>query len=908
MNKRRLHATLFCLFMAGASYCQDSDSANAATYKLLYGVQQKRKSTAAITEIYNKEIEKTLSASFAGMLTGRMAGLLTTQSSGEPGADFPSLTLRGQAPFVMIDGSPRSFNSINPEQIESVTLLKDAVSTAMTGLRASSGILLITTKKGQESAPVINFKAMGGSQRPTALPKFLNAYQYAQLYNEALANDGKAPAYSQNDLDAYRDGSDPIGHPDVDWQKEVLNKQASIGRYDLSISGGSPTVKYFANLDYFNQQGLFKKSPETVYNTGSSYKRYIFRTNVSVDVSKSFTTFLNLFTRVQDFNEPGATATGIFSSFLTTPNSAYNPLNTDGSLGGNREYQNNIYGQVFRSGYRPSYSRDFNVDFGLKARLGKNFWVKGQASINAYLLESINRSRAIVIFQQKNTSGTPEYQQFGTVSEQSNSIEVNAQNRRFYTELSSGYSKQTGLHSIDATVTLNNDNNFENTDLDYNYRTLAGRVSYSYNNKYLAEVAVAYSGNDRFPKGNRYGTFPAIGLGWVITKESFLNNRPSWLNNIKLRASVGKTGNADPRYYVYNQYYNSASNGYNFGETAGGVTVVQQGTLANPNFTWAKTLKVNGGIDAALFSNKLVFTLDYFNNKVYDLLQQPGRNIEMMGNGYPDVNIGKNRYSGFELQLTFQEKKETFSYYIAPNVSTLQSKVVFQDEVNRPYEWMRRTGQPVGQPTGYIAEGLFQSQQEINSAAKPAGMTLVPGDIKYKDLNNDGIIDANDQTTIGNKKPLLYYGLNMGGSWKGFDISILFQGVQNVNVYRSGNSYWDFNNNGRGQAFEHHLNRWTPDNAASATYPRLTVGNNLNNTQSSSYWIQSGNYMRLKNLELGYSFSSGVVKRIRIREARLFVNGTNLFTVSSLKDADPENAGYNYPIQKVIVAGINLKF
>jgi TonB-linked SusC/RagA family outer membrane protein len=908
MNKRRLQVTLLFLFTAGVSYAQDSAGVKySSAYQVLYGVQQKKKSTASISEIYSTDIQKTVSTSYAGMLTGRMAGLYSLQFSGEPGADFPALVLRGQAPFVMIDGTPRSYNSINPEQIESVTLLKDAVSTAMAGMRASSGILLITTKKGQESAPVIQFNAMAGTQRPTKLPKFLNAYDYARLYNEALANDGKAPVYTQADLDAYQNGSDPIGHPDVDWQKEVLNKQASISRYDLSISGGSPTVHYFADLDYLNQQGLLKKSPTTVYNTAAEYKRYIFRTNVSVDLNKAFNAFLNVFTRVQNFNEPGATTPGIFGNFLNTPNSAYNILNTDGSLGGNREYQNNMYGQAFRSGYRPSYSRDFNVDLGLKAKLGKGFWIKGMASINAYLLESTNRSKALVIFQQKGTTGTPEYQQFGTTSDQANTVTVGSQNRRFYTEVSGGYSKEIGKHNIDAVIVASNDNNFENTDLDYNYRGISGKISYSYDQKYLAEVAVAYNSNDRFPQGRRYGTFPAIGLGWNISRESFMRHRPSWMNELKIRASVGKTGNADPRYYAYNQYY-TAGSGYNFGETVTSVSGVQQGALANPYLTWEKALKINGGIDASFFNNKLVFNLDYFNNRLYDLLQPRGQSSEILGNTYPDQNIGVNRYSGFELQLTYQNKIGAFSYFISPNASTLKTTVVFQDEVNRAYDWMRRTGQPVGQPFGYVAEGLFQSVTEINSSAKPAGMILVPGDIKYKDLNKDGVIDASDQTAIGNKKPVFYYGVNLGGSWKGFDLTVLLQGVQNINIYRAGDSYWEFDDNGKGQAYAHHLNRWTPGNAANATYPRLTVGNNLNSSQFSSYWIQSGSYMRVKNIELGYSFSTKLIKHAGLSGARLFLNGTNLFTITSLKDADPENPSYNYPIQKVLVAGVTLKF
>jgi TonB-linked SusC/RagA family outer membrane protein len=887
-------------------------SDSSSTYTLLFNQIQKRSiTTGSVAEIYNPQLQKTTSAFFGGLLTGRLAGLYTLQSGGEPGNDNVGLSLRGQVPFVMVDGTPQSFNSLNPEQIESVTVLKDAISTAMLGMRSSGNVILITTKKGAEGAPKIQFNAIGGIQQPLKMPRFLNAYDYGRLYNEALANDGKAPIYTQADLDAFQNGTDPIGHPNVDWQKQVLKDHAFVGRYDVTVSGGSSSVRYFANLDYLNQQGLFKTIDKNVYNTGSEYKRYIFRSNVSVDLNKTFTTFLNLFTRVQNFNEPGAFTPTIFENFKNTPNSAYNVLNTDSSLGGNRDYTSNIYGQTVLSGYRPSYSRDFKVDLGLKANLDKvvkGLWVRGTIAINAYLLEAINRSKNLVVFQQnKNAAGNPVYQQYGTIADQNNSITVNTQNRRFYTELAAGYSKQMDKHGIDALVLASNDNNMENTDLDYNYRGVSAKISYNYNQKYLAEVAVGYNSNDRYPTGHRYGLFPAFGVGWNITRENFLAGKPSWINDIKIRGSVGKTGNADIRYYAYNQYYLSYGSSYNFGETSTPVTGVTQDVLANPNFTWAKALKYNIGFDANLFKNKVTLNIDYFTNRYYDLLQSRGASVEILGTNYPDQNIGKNNYSGVELQLAYENHIGKFNYFISPNISTLKTRVVFQDEIARPYEWMYRTNQPVGQRFGYIAEGLFQSVAEVNSSAKPVGMTVLPGDIKFKDLNADGVIDTYDQTAIGTTKPLIYYGVTMGANWKGLDINILLQGVQNRDVYLSGNNYWEFQNNGRSQAYEHHLNRWTPSNP-NATYPRLTVGTNLNNSQTSSYWIKSGNYMRLKNLELGYSFPTKLAGRVGFSSARIFLNGTNLLTFSSLKDRDPENTVYNYPIQRVLVAGINLKF
>ncbi|WP_345952847.1 TonB-dependent receptor [Mucilaginibacter sp. PAMB04168] len=878
-------------------------------FNSLYVPQKRTTNTAAIGEVRSEELTKTVSTYINGTIAGRLAGLQAFQGSGEPGADNYTVTLRGQAPLFMLDGVPQSFSSINPEQIESVTVLKDAVSTAMLGMRSSGGVIQLTTKKGAEGAQRISFTALSGLQSPLNLPNFLNAYDYSRLYNEALANDGKAPAYTQADLDAYRNHTDPIGHPDVDWQKEILKSKSPYNRFDLAISGGRKVARYFVDLDYLNQQGLIKTADFNTYNTGVGYKRYIFRSNVDVDLSKDVSTYLNVFTRIQNQDQPGNSASNIFSSFRATPNNAYPVLNDNGTLGGNRDYTNNIYGQTVYSGYQPQYFRDFRVDLGLKAKLDKilpGLWVAGRGSINAYLAETITRTKAFATYQQNaNAQGAAGYQQFSNPSTMSNAIEITAQNTRFYTELSSGWSKKIGDHELQALLLGNIDNVTENSQLPSYVQGISGKLSYNYQEKYLLDVALAYNGSLAYPKNNRYGFFPAIGLGWNIKQEDFLKNTASWLNILKLRASYGKTGNNNAGYFEYNKYYASGT-GYNFGEAVTPVSGVQEGALNNPNLTWEKALKFNGGVDASMFENKLSISADYFIDSYYDLLQSIGTNAQVLGNAYPRVNIGKQRYSGLELQLTYSNKIGKFGYFISPNISTLKSKVTYQDEVQRKYSWMQRTGMPVNQAFGYQADGLYQSAQEIASSAVPVGITPQPGDIKFRDLNQDGTIDENDITAIGGTKPLLYGGLNLGANWKGFDFSALVQGVANRMVYLSGNSYWEFQGSGKEQAYEHHLNRWTPATAATATYPRLSIGRNLNNQQFSSYWYKPANYLRLRSIELGYTLPVSIIKKIRLTRARIFVNGYNLFTTTQLNGLDPESYTGGYPVQKLITAGVNI--
>jgi TonB-linked SusC/RagA family outer membrane protein len=881
---------------------------------VLYGTQRRELTVESVDEISTLPLEKTTATSFGGLLAGKLAGLYTTQSSGEPGNDAVSLSLRGRSPLILIDGIPQeNLSFLNPEQIASVTVLKDAAATAMLGMRGANGAILITTKLGNEGPLRISFTATGGVQTPFKLPKMLNAYQYASLYNEALSNDGRQPRYSQADLAAYKNGTDAIGHPDVDWEKELLRKASAYSRADLSVEGSGKNARYFVDVDYLDQQGLFKTASFNTYNTNSDLRQYLLRSNIAVDLSKTLTARLDIMGLVQNGNQPGATTSTIFSDILTTPNNAYPRVNPDGSLGGNQVYQNNLYGEAVRSGYKQSNILDSKVNLSLKDDLGelvKGLWVKGTVSFMTDLLESIDRSKPLVTYQMGvSASKDTSYAQFGSTGDQVNTGTISSRDRMFYTEFSAGYDRQFGKSGIDVVVLGSRDNILSGNQLQQNYSGISGRVDYNFDGKYLLEGAFGYNGSDRYPSGHRYGFFPAVSAGWVLSRESFMKGRPSWIDLLKLRASYGRTGYAIPGYFAYNQYYTTGSAyNYNVGNSVSTAFGVTEDTLANPGITWEKADKFNIGVDAAFFKNKLSLSADFFINKLYDQLQQPGNNTSTLGVAYPDENLGRSRISGEEFQLSYQDGAGDFRYFITPNLSILRTKVLYEDEIYRPYPWMMRTGMPVGQPFGYISDGLYQSAADVNSSAKPVGYDPVPGDIKYKDLNGDHRIDQNDQTAIGTTKPLISYGAYLGVSWKGFDLSGVIQGVADRSILLSGNAEWEFQNNGQGQAFVHNLGRWTPATAATATYPRVSVGTNPNNDQNSSYWIRSGNFARLKSIEIGYSLPESFSRRMKLASARCFVNGTNLFTQASFHELDPESYSGGYPLQKIVNAGITIKF
>lgn len=884
--------------------------AAADTLQILNGSQPVSRVLQSTATVYTNQLTTSPSPTFLIGLQGRLAGANIVQSSGLLGRDGSgiSFSLRGQSPLLLIDGVPRGFSSLDPEEVESITVLKDALSTVLLGQRASNGVVLVTTKKGKPGPPRISFTAQGASQSLLKLPETLSSFDYANLYNEALQNDGQAPVYTPAMLDAYKNGTDPVNYPNVDWYNTILNKNAPSSRYNLNMEGGGNTARYFVSLDYLNQEGFFKTADFNSYNTNAQSDRYLVRSNINLNLSKNTNVALNLFGRVQNGNQPGVGAQSIFSNLLRTPNNAYPIMNPDGSLGGSQSYTNNIFGQSVRSGYQSDFSRDLAADLELTQKLdglATGLWAKGKVSFNTSTIQTIDRDKTYAVYRY--VPGPPEsYQKFGTDGEQSNGFAVGTSRKYTYTELSLGYDKELGDDTFNALLLANQQIENSGSELPANYSTLGGRVSYAMKGKYLAEAAISYSGYNRYLPGKRAGFFPAAGLGWILSEEAFLKDNVNWVNNLKLRTSYGRTGNADIGYYVYNQYFADAA-AYTFGATPGSAGGVEELVLANPDATWEKADKFNIGLDATLFNNHFSLTADYFVDKYHNLTQQRGRNSTIIGNDYPLENIGINKYRGAETILTYQNSIRGLNYFFSGNLSSMQSEIIYQDEVFRQYDWMKRTGRPVGLDFGYIADGFFQSQTEINTSAKVEGYIPVPGDIRYKDLNSDNIINQFDQAPIGSEKPLIYYGATAGFNFKGFDLSLLFQGVENRTRLANGDSEIEFQSNGRYQAYRHHLNRWTPANAANADYPRLSVGENINNQAVSSFFTRSSDYMRLKNAEIGYTFSHRLASKIRLSSVRVFANGLNLFTTAEFDRLDPEYFGASVPVQRVINAGLNIK-
>lgn len=913
------------------SLSSDGTKSELKEVKLLYS--QNTPSTASAQSVNGQTLNKFPVNNILNALPGSLAGLYTIQRSGQPGSDGVALTLRGRNPLIVIDGIVRPLTTIDLNEIESVTVLKDAMATAMLGVRGANGAVLITTKKGNPKEQFISLTAQTGIQKPLNMPKALNAFDYATLRNEAVNNElsvnpifNSNLLYSTADLQGFKDGSDPYRYPNVDWRNQVLKPQSMFTRYTLSASGGSVNVRYFTTLENLRQGGAFQTSSANKYNTNNDLNSYLIRSNLDIDLTEELTAGVHLLGRIYTQNDPGSTTGTIFNSFLTTPNNAYPVLNSNGSYAGNSLFTNNIQGLATGSGYQQYYTRDILADFFIKRTLNKfvpGLYVKAVASYASNLNEVVNRSKPVIAYQAfYSSAGDVSYGPALTVNSaqqntnliSSSTIPGQGSSRQTYVELSTGYSHVFNtVHNVDAILLANSDSYITSNNLPYTIQGLSGKVSYSYKQKYTAEFAGAYNGSNYYGTQSHYkmGFFPTAGVGWNISKENFIQN-VTWLSNLRLLATYGRTGWDNPGYFLYIPRLVNAGTPY-FGTSAGTATSLAEQSLAT-NTTWEKADKLNLSLQGSLIKNQLDFTAEYYQNKFTDLLIQRGTNTSLLGITYPNENIGRNTYKGWEFQLAWhQQPSKDLSYFVNLNAALQNSKVVYGAEATQPYATLQRTGLPVGQAFGYVADGLYQSQADIANSVKNgvgtiSGYIPQPGDIKYKDFNGDGTINQFDQVAIGTKAPLTILGLNLGINYKSFDISALLQGVTNYFVNISGNSYFEFQNNGNGQAYEQHLNRWTPATAATATYPRLSIGNNINNQAFSTYWFRRADYLRLKNAEIGYTLPTRYANTIKLKSLRVFANGVNLLTKTKLGSSlDPEVYNGAYPLQRIINFGITVK-
>ena len=914
-----------------------------------YGVQKKESVVGAISTVDVSNL-KTSSAQLSTSLAGQLAGVVSMTRSGEPGksgaADFyirgVSSFTGSTTPLVLVDGIERDIDLVDTDDIESFSILKDASASAVYGVRGANGVILITTKKGKEGRPEVKIRAEGGMTQSTRRPTFSNAEQWARMYNEALGRS----YYNEDALAAYREQTDPDLYPDVDWINTLFKDFAFNERVNASISGGGQVARYYISGSFYNESSIFRNAGDIYgYNSSINYNKFNFRANVDMNLTKTTVLNVNLSNIYEKSFAPGASKGDIWGyAFMTAPN-AFPVEYSDGTISAPSTNSGfNPWNLLVHSGYQEQFWNSAQSLIGLTQDFG--FLTEGltaniKFSWDAWNTQTQTRTKTPEQFHAKGRDaegnliyGTPIYPGSETLAYGgSASSEITT-----YLEGSINYNRMfANAHRVGAMFLYNHKirrvafGGDATTSLPYKNQGIAARVTYAYRDKYMVEFNMGYNGSENFAPGHRFGFFPAVSGGWLISEESFWKPVKDYISTLKLRASYGKVGNDNiggARWLYLSTILEGGGNSYTMGSTgANGGSGIAMGRQENLAFSWEEETKLDAGIELTLF-NSLRIQADYFDSHRTGILMQrsslPGYAGLQNSAKLPYVNIGETRNRGVDMSLEWNQQfgdwyltaRGTFTY----NRNTLLNN----DEPNWEYLYENRIGKPYGlsasQPWGLKAIGLFQSQEEIdNSPVQTFGEYRV-GDIKYQDINGDGIIDTHDRVYLGYTTiPEITYGFGATVSWKGLDVNVFFQGIGNVSFFISGNSLRPDWSNFERQAIQKEvwdygwrLDRTAAENA-NAQYPRLATSGQAgssNNSQTSSWWQRNGSFMRLKNVEVGYTFPKRWMSKTGfMKSLRIYALITNGLTFSEFKMWDPEQgggSGSGYPPNRVYSIGLNL--
>ncbi|WP_437922072.1 SusC/RagA family TonB-linked outer membrane protein [Sphingobacterium sp. LRF_L2] len=916
-----------------------------------YGTQKKESVVGAISSINTKELLKSSSPNITQAIAGRLPGVITSQVSGAPGSDDVNIYIRGVAsfasdnqPLIMVDGVERKFSQIAPDDIENISVLKDASATAVYGVRGANGVILITTKRGKIQAPTVSVTASTQIQTPTRKTDYLDSYQSLLLLEEALANDGLPSQYDNATLEKYKlssqgalSAAEQQLYPNVDWYNEVLNNTAAAQRYNANIQGGTKRVRYFTSLEYYDQKGLYKNLTNSSNYTQSSnaqFKRYGFRANLDFLLTQTTTFSVNFGTRFEERYGPNVTENSatkyneIFYEINHTPGWLFPVQYENGYFGGNSQNQNNIVAKLSRGGiYRnnntineTNFILDQKLDFVTK---GLSFRGMGSFDYETYYDRRFAAGFATYELIDRTQPGLAEsYTRYNEDQELSYSGNTQNVTMKFYLEGALNYARDFGQHKVTGLLLYNQNDYRYQADLQKRYQGIVGRATYSYADRYLAEVNAGYNGSENFSKGNRFGFFPSMSIGWVPTNESFMANTKSWLDRLKFRASYGEVGN--DKYYVngsevrflYIEDWSWYNNVYYFGD-ANYKTGVYEGRYPNTGVTWERAKKYNIAFESDFFQGLFTLNVDLFRenrkNILTSYLTVPGYTGVELAAG----NLGRTRNQGYEIEFKHRKQLGEIRYNVGFNFTHAKNKILAMDEPSGKPTYRRGTDHVIGQFFGLQSEG-YLTQADIDNPNTPTSLfttNVQPGDLKYKDMNGDGYIDDQDVTQIGGSYiPENTYAASLGVDYKGFSVSVMFQGVGKVSRYYDSEALFAFVNGGKVR--EEHLQRWDPNqtetyNLANAKYPLLHYDDQGNHNQRiSSFFLRSGNYLRLKNVELAYNIPRNLSSKWHMSDCRVYVNANNLFTWDKLDGlTDPESTTSNaYPIMKSINLGLNIKF
>ena len=920
-----------------------------------YGAQKKESVIGAISQVTSKDLLSTPSANISQAISGKITGVITSQTSGAPGADDAQIYIRGRAtfagdaqPLVLVDGVERSFSQIAPDDIETISVLKDASATAVYGVRGANGVMLITTKRGKEQKPVVSLTANWQIQSPTRKDTYLDSYQSVMLLEEALANDGLPSQFSADDIEMYRrsvagelSGRDAMLYPNVDWYDQVLSNTAPAQRYNVSVTGGTKRMRYYASGEFYDQKSIVKNLSNDQFGNTSSpgFRRYSFRANTDFFLTTDLTFSVNFGTRFEERRGPNTNDSApnyseIFYELNHTPGwlfpvsySIPNGESTRTLYAGTSQYQNNIVARLTEAGYYKSTNvvneTNFIVDYKMDW-LTEGLSVKGMLSFDYENLHRNNYTRNFATYElndDTNYESLTAYNKFNTDTELTHGSEFTSI-YKLYMEAQVNYARKFGKHDVTAMALYMQNDYRSKADLAKRYQGLVGRVTYAWDDRYLAEFNAGYNGSENFMKGKRFGFFPAFSIGWRLSNEPFMQKYSDWLNNLKIRASYGQVGNdvyqvnGVQQRFLYEQKWSQITNDYYFGTT--GQTGIYDAQYPNYGVTWERAHKYNVGIEFGFFNGMLTGNVDVFYEKRNDILTTYLTRPEWVGVVMAAANLGKTKNQGYEIELKHSNHiGSDFHYTIGFNFSHARNEILSMDEPDIKTDYRKREGHPINQYFGLICDG-YVTQADLDSGNLPVSRfssDVKVGDLKYRDMNQDGFIDDRDETFIGYSDiPENMYALNLSANYKNWGFSVMFQGVDHVSRYYDAEAMFAFINGGKVK--EHHLERWNPVeseayNLAHAKYPLLHYNDyGDHNQRQNSYFLKNGAFLRLKNIELSYTLPERWSHKVGMSDCRLYINANNLVTWDHLDGlTDPESNGSNrFPIMKTVNFGVNIKF
>lgn len=907
-----------------------------------YGKQRKESIIGAINTIDAGELE-VASGSLSSNLAGKLAGIVVMQRTGEPGSSA-EFWIRGQStfgakttPLVLVDGIERDMDFVDADDIATFSILKDATATALYGVRGANGIILITTKRGTEmTAPQIRVKAEFGITQPVQLPKLANASQWIDYYNELYRDSGSTEMpISDYARQMYLSGRDPDLYPNVDWVNTIFKDLAMTGRVHASVTGGSPKIRYYVSASYYTEGGMFNVADNDRYNAQMNFNKYSFRSNI--DITKSTQLGLSLSTQYTTKNAPCTTTNDLYAYTMYVTPVATPTVFSNGMLAIPQESGSvNPYNMLNNTGYRRyntmvaqsllSLTQDFSdiITPGLKANV-KFAWDAQNATLLERAMSPVTYyatgrdENGELMLTAANPNGS-NYMRLAT-SDSSGTTAINFEGSLIYERLFAEDHRVSGmfLYSV-RSKSKNRPVNYIDAYPTKNMG-IAGRFTYAFRDKYFAEFNFGYNGSENFAPGKRYGFFPSYAVGYMISNEKFWEPLRDKVNILKIRASYGKIGNDEiggSRRFAYNTTMNTNAGGFTFGDLGQtNLPGYSTGEYGNPDVAWEEATKADVGIELGLF-NKIKIQADYFYEKREGIFIQRESTPSVVGTKTAQwVNLGRMKNQGFDMSLEFDHSfNKDFSISARGNFTYNRNKKLYDDKPDQIWKYQNLAGFANNQQFGLIAEGLFESEEDIANWPKQDFGTVRPGDIKYRDVNGDGVVNTFDKVAIGyTLVPEINYGFGASVKWKGIDVSVFFSGVGHVTRIIQGQNLFGASSTilRMGQIFEDVAkNRWTLDNQnPNAPYPRLSLNKVDNNQQLSTYWQRDMSFMRLKDAEIGYTLPESMTKKWGLSKIRFYIQGKNLVTFSDFKLWDPEvNANYGnvYPLIRTFAIGANVNF